>query len=101
MTDTTLRAAGSSAPFSGLLRGPAYSMDEQLGSSIRGAVSRDAALLRELHGIVMLHADTFARSCYNRAFPGVFLNGVREMHRRSSFSSIDAEPFVSRLRSGS
>jgi hypothetical protein len=101
MSDTTLRAAGSIAPICGGRSVSAYSIDEQLESSVRDSELRCSVSVLELDGIVMSNAEAFAILWYNFAFPGVRPNGIREMYWPSSSSSNGVAPFDSGLRRSS
>jgi hypothetical protein len=101
MTQSTRRAAGSTAPIDRVSEGHSYPVDEQNSRSPRRLELPFTQSFRRLRLNVIPRADSISRSWYSQVFPEVFLNGIEEMHRRSNCSGNDAEPFDEGMRSNS
>ena len=101
MIQTTLRAAGLSAPTGDRCNGPDYSHSEHIGITLPVTPKTMTDISCEPYSNVTLDADTISKWWYIHRFPGASRYGVRVMHRRSSFSGNDVEPFVAKMRSSS
>jgi hypothetical protein len=99
MTQSTQRAAGSTAPSERGWAGRAYPETEHHHKRAHtGVLSVVPTILgRGLN--VIGHPDSTLQSWYNHEFPGVFRNGIEEMHRRSICSGNDGDPFGAEMRS--
>jgi hypothetical protein len=91
MTQSTLRAAGSSAPQRGVLKSHICRGDgcRRLGRLSSGSFS--ASSLHRVRQKVIATADTFTIRCYNHRFSEDSLIGARRMHRRIGCSRIDTD----------